>query len=182
MRPGRGASGYTRRMRFVESETIETARLRLRAYGPGDEPASVALMTDAEVMRHVGDGAMTPERAARVFRKIFELYETGAWGIWAIEERASGRFAGGAEIKPRTSGDWEIVYVLARDSWGKGYATEVASALVAFGLGRMKLPRVVATVAYDNAPSIRVLEKVGMRRVGEESDEIGPYAVYATGE
>lgn len=166
-------------MRQVRSEAIATERLLLRPCRHEDEPDVVALVTDADVMRFVGDGVMTEERGRQVFNKVFELYDTGAWGIWTIEERETGGFLGTAEIKPRKTGDWEIVYVFRKEAWGRGYATEVGRALVAFGFENLGLARVAATVDYENAISIRVLEKLGMRQVDEESDEIGPYAVYA---
>ena len=161
----------------VPPETLTTERLVLRPYRHGDEDAVVAIVTDAEVMRFVGDGVMTEERGRNVFGKVFDLYERGAWGIWAVEE--AGRIVGLAEIKPRATGDWEIVYLFGREAWGKGYATEVGRALVRFGFERLGLARVAATVDYGNAVSIRVLEKLGMRQIGEETDEFGPYAVYA---
>jgi RimJ/RimL family protein N-acetyltransferase len=166
-------------MRFVAPETLTTERLVLRPYRRDDEPAFVALVVDPEVMRFVGDGVMTDERARRVFARVFELYERGAWGVWAVEETASGGVVGSAEIKPRPTGDWEIVYLLAPPAWGKGYATELGRALVRFGLERLGLPRVAATVDEANEASVRVLGKLRMRRIGEESDEDGPYAVYA---
>lgn len=166
-------------MRRVEPETLRTERLVLRPYRRDDEADIVALVTDPDVMRFVGDGVMTAERGRQVFGKVFDLYERGGWGVWAVEEAATGRLVGSAEIKPRENGDWEIVYLLARAAWGRGYATEVAGELVRFGFDRLGLPRVVATVDYDNAVSIRLLGKVGMRQVAEEADEVGPYAVYA---
>ena len=165
---------------FVQPETLSTERLILRPYRREDEAAMIALVTDAEVMRFIGDGVMSEERGRRVFEKVFELYERGAWGIWAVEEAATGRLVGSAEIKPRgETGDWEIVYLLGTGAWGRGYATELGRAIVRYGFERLGLPRVTATVDYDNAVSRRVLEKLGMRQIGEESDELGPYAVYA---
>jgi RimJ/RimL family protein N-acetyltransferase len=149
----------------VRPETLTTDRLVLRPYRREDEADVVALVTDPEVMRFVGDGPVTDERARAIFAKVFE-------------EGGTGRFVGVAEIKPRPSGDWEIVYILGRPTWGRGFATEVARALVRYGFDRLALPRVVATVDYENAASIRVLEKCGMRWIAEETDERGGYAVY----
>ena len=157
---------------------MTTERLVLRPYGRGDEAAIVALLTDPDVMRFVGDGVFAPDRAHHVFEKVFALYEHGAWGIWAVAERESGRLVGSAEIKPRPNDEWEIVYVLARSAWGRGYATELGRELVRFGFERLALDRVTATVDYANAVSIRVLEKLGMRQIGEEADELGAYAVF----
>jgi RimJ/RimL family protein N-acetyltransferase len=162
----------------VEAETLTTERLVLRPDDRGDETEIVALLTDPEVMRFVGDGPFEPDRARRVFDKVFALYDRGAWGIWAVAERETGRLVGSAEIKPRPNDEWEIVYVLARSVWGRGYATELGRELVRFGFERLALDRVTATVDYANAVSIRVLEKLGMRQIGEEADEIGAYAVF----
>jgi RimJ/RimL family protein N-acetyltransferase len=172
-------------MRRVDPESLRTERLLLRPYGPEDEADMLALVTDPEVMRFVGDGPATPERALAVFQKIFQLYEQGAWGIWAVEELASGRYSGSAEIKPcREEGwkdDWEVVYILAQRAWKQGYATEIGRELLRYGFERLELPRVIATVDYDNAVSIRVLEKIGMRFLAEAHDEIGAYAIYGVG-
>jgi RimJ/RimL family protein N-acetyltransferase len=176
---GPGAShGTLLRVRRVEPETLTTERLVLRPYDRGDEDGIVALLTDPDVMQFVGDGVFAPDRAHRVFAKVFDLYRRGAWGIWAVAERDTGRLVGSAEIKPRPNDDWEIVYILGRDAWGRGYATELGRELVRFGFERLALDRVTATVDYANAVSIRVLEKLGMRQIGEESDDIGAYAVF----
>ena len=165
---------------FVPPERLETERLVLRPYRREDEAAMIALVTDPEVMRFVGDGVMTEEQGRTVFNKIFTLYDEGAWGIWAVEERSSARLIGSAEIKPRNiNADWEIVYVLHREAWGKGYATELARELVRFGFERLGLARVTATVDYENKVSLRIMEKLCMRRIAEERDEQGPYGVFA---
>lgn len=163
----------------VESTELRTARLLLRPYGPSDESDFVALATDAKVMEHVGDGPLTDERARQMFANVFTLYEQSAWGIWAVVDVTTDELVGSAELKPRPNADdWEIVYLFAERAWGRGYATEVGRALVAFGFESIGLPRVTATVDFENRTSIRVLEKLGMRFLGEERDEVGPYAVY----
>lgn len=57
-----------------------------------------------------------------------------------------------------------IGYILRRDQWGRGLMTEAASALVEVGFPRLRAHRIWATCAVDNIGSMRVLEKVGMRR------------------
>jgi RimJ/RimL family protein N-acetyltransferase len=162
---------------YVESIPLETENLRLRPYRADDEEAWVALVTDPDVMRFVGDGPATETRAREVFARVFGIYERGGWAIWAVETR-DGRYVGSAEIKPRENCGWEIVYILAKEAWGRGYASEIARELVRFGFDALALPRVLATVDLENAVSIRVLEKAGMRKIAEETDEEGPYGVY----
>jgi RimJ/RimL family protein N-acetyltransferase len=160
--------------------TITTERLVLRPYEAGDLDDSIALTTDPDVMRFVGDGVMTRDRAAELFGKIFGIYERNEWEIWAAVSREDGLFVGHVEIKPRHgAGDHEIVYVLAPRAWGRGYATEIAAAVVRYGFDVLGYDRVSATVDPGNAPSIRILEKVGMRKIDEISDELGITLVYA---
>jgi RimJ/RimL family protein N-acetyltransferase len=167
------------------TQTIATERLTLRPYEPGDRAAFVALFTDAEVMRHVDRGVLEPAAAGALFGRVFtHVYAPRAFDVWAVFEKAGGAYAGHAELKPRSDelarpGELEVVYVLGRAHWGRGLATELASALVTHGLRALRAPRVCATVAPENGPSIRVLEKVGMSYVEEFEDEGGRTLVYA---
>lgn len=165
--------------------TLETERLILRPYGPDDRAAFVALFTDAEVMRHVDRGVLTVEEAVALFGRVFtHVYPALSFDVWGVFVEEGGAYAGHAELKPRRDssareGDLEVVYLLGRDFWGRGLATELASAVVAHALRAHALARVCATVAPENAASIRVLEKVGMNYSGEFEDEGGRTLVYA---
>ena len=59
-----------------------------------------------------------------------------------------------------------IGYAYRRDVWGRGYATEAARALVAFGFEQLGMHRIFSYVDVDNVASARVLEKAGMQREG----------------
>ena len=58
----------------------------------------------------------------------------------------------------------EIAYLLSRAAWGRGYATEAAGAALRFGFESARLEELIGLVHPDNAGSIRVLEKIGMRQ------------------
>jgi RimJ/RimL family protein N-acetyltransferase len=162
------------------SETLRTARLVLRRYDEGDREACIELFTDPDVMTYVGNGVITPEAAAKLFGSCSAIYDEGRFDLWAVVESESGAYVGHAELKRRKGSDEvEIIYILRKERWGCGYATEIARLLVEHGFHRYDLPRVLATVDYENLPSLRVLEKAGMRFLREETDEVGPYAVYA---
>ncbi|AUX42146.1 acetyltransferase [Sorangium cellulosum] len=157
-----------------------TERLLLRPYERGDRERCVQLFTDPEVMRFVGDGVMSPARAAELFEKVFRVYAQNEFDVWAVCAQDDGGYLGTAELKPRQgTGDLEIVYVLGKAHWGRGYATEVARALVGYGFEALGARRIVATVDPGNAPSMRLLEKIGFRRAGEEVDDAGIVFVYA---
>jgi RimJ/RimL family protein N-acetyltransferase len=101
--------------------------------------------------------------------------------LWAVEERASGEVAGVCGLIPvqGTGPDIEVAYHLARRWWGQGIATEAASACVAAGLAD-GLPRVVAYAFAENAASIRVLEKAGLRRAGTRQAYGAELAFFST--
>jgi [ribosomal protein S5]-alanine N-acetyltransferase len=160
---------------------METERLFFRRYEEKDKPALIELFTDAEVMKHVGDGVMTLEQAERWWTKLFEKFYPQNIEIRAVFAKADSSYIGHAGIYPRPSKneDWELVYFLKRENWGKGYATEIARRIVRFGFEELNLPEIFATVDDDHAASIRVLEKAGLKFKGFEYDEKGRFSVYS---
>lgn len=63
-------------------------------------------------------------------------------------------------------GKGELGYVVAAECWGRGYATEASQAMLVFGVKDLGLPEVTATCRPENVASARVLEKIGMSRIG----------------
>jgi len=88
---------------------------------------------------------------------------------WVIVERSSDKFVGvvGLNLSADKFRLGEIYYKLMPISWGKGYATEAAKAVVRFGFEELELHRIEAGVATENKASIRVLEKLGMTQEGK---------------
>jgi RimJ/RimL family protein N-acetyltransferase len=140
---------------------LETGRLRLRRLRPSDEPALVALDSDAEVMRYIGSRGGTPEQiVARAREKIGS--DHGAVGWWMVETKDDGAFRGIAGLLPMSEGrDIELAYRFTRATWGRGIATEAAVALTDYAFMGAGLARLVAVTFPENTPSQRVLEKVG---------------------
>ena len=139
----------------------ETARLRLRRLRPADEPALVALDSDVEVMRYIGSRGGTREQIVERVRHRINA-DHGSLGWWLIENLADGAFQGVAALLPMPEGeDVELAYRLARTSWGRGIATEAASALVERAFTRGGLLRLVAVTFPENVASQHVLEKLG---------------------
>ena len=153
----------------------------LRRYAEKDKKHFIALFTDAVVMKYVGDGVMTGEQAEAFWRKLFETLYPQNFNIWAVFTRADSRYVGHAGIYPRPTKkeDWEFVYFLNRESWRKGYATEIARRIVEYGFEELNLPEVFATVDDEHSDSIRVLEKAGMNFERFEFDEDGRFSVYS---
>jgi RimJ/RimL family protein N-acetyltransferase len=146
---------------------LETQRLRLRQWRPEDRAPFAALNADAEVMEHF-PAPLTRAESDALADRIAQLIERQGWGLWALEERDGGRFLGftglahpgfDAPFGPAV----EIGWRLARDAWGRGYATEAARAAAAFAFEALELEEIVAFTAVPNERSRAVMRRLGMR-------------------
>lgn len=160
---------------------LETERLVLKLYTEKEKAGLIGLFTDPEAMKHVGDGVMTEEQAEEWWAKLFNKFYPLGLNIWAVFTKENSEYVGHAGIYPRPEKkeDWEFVYFLCREAWGKGYATEIARRIIEYGFDDLNLPEVFATVDDDHAASIRVLEKAGMLFLRYEYDEDGSFSVYS---
>jgi RimJ/RimL family protein N-acetyltransferase len=163
----------------IEAEYwLETDRLALRRFTLNDYEWLVALYTDPEVMRY-GGGVKSPEQVKAVMReRILDYYESHpGFGVWQTVERHNGMPVGfhvlnniqGASII-------QIGYFLLRPAWGRGYATEMATALLRYGFVDLRLPHIAGMAERENVASQRVLTKIGLRRNGERAF---PHPAYA---
>ena len=129
-------------------------------------------------MRHVGHGAhRTAAETDAALRVYGETLERRGFSFLAVVERESGAVIGDGGLHP-LGGDVELGYTLARAAWGRGYATELGRALLAYAFGELGAERVVAQVEPDNAASRRVLEKLGMRAVETRAAYGRPHLLY----
>ncbi|MGZ4276047.1 MAG: GNAT family N-acetyltransferase [Solirubrobacteraceae bacterium] len=151
--------------------TVETERLVLRRFVPADADAFAAVNADPEVMRHIGDGApLSRAQSDELLVRIAGHWRSHRFGLWCVAERDALErclgFAGLAvpaflpEVLPAVEVGWR----LAREAWGRGIATEAARAALAEAFGPLGLASVISIVAEGNDRSVRVAEKLGMRR------------------
>jgi RimJ/RimL family protein N-acetyltransferase len=159
-----------------------TKRLEFRLYSLEERDRFLRLVTDPDVMKFVGDGPLTREGAESLWNKLLgNFYPKGITSIWALFSRDSGSYIGHASLRPRPEfpEEWEIGYILRKEEWGKGYASEIASALISYGFAEMNLCEVFATVDEDHSVSIRVLTKSGMSFKRYDHDQQGRYSVFS---
>lgn len=146
---------------------LETKRLALRRFEPSDDKAIACVFGDPEVMRF-GDGAQSEEWIRAWLRSCIEdYYEQRGYGPWAVIEKPTQILIGycGLFYFPDVNGqpEIEVGYRLARASWGQGYATEAVLAVRDLAFSSLGLTRLIAMVDPNNAASIRVAEKAGMK-------------------
>ena len=153
---------------------LKTERLRLRAFRPEDWPDVHAYASDSEVVRFMHWGPNTVEQSRHHANRASATAAVSPRLTfpYAVERFADGRVIGSVELS-LTSLDHrraEMGYVLARDAWHQGYATEAARAVVDYGFGPLGLHRIAATCDPDNLGSARVLAKIGMTYEGRLRD------------
>lgn len=142
---------------------IETPRLRLREFRASDLDDYAEPLGDPEVMKYVGDGApISREDAWRSMAAMSGHWNLRGFGLWAVEEKATGRLLGRVGYYfPEGWPAEEIGWLLRRDAWGRGYATEAARAALAHGRALLGLDRVIAIIQPENAASVRLALRLG---------------------
>src|SRR5262245_8423073 len=148
--------------------SLETERLRLRMFRESDLTDYAAMCGDAKVMRYLGDGKpLTRSDAWRNMAMMIGHWHLRGFGMWAVEERTSGRMIGriGAWYPEGWPGK-EIGWALCRDCWGRGFATEAARAAICYAFNSLDWPEVISLIRQGNAPSIRVAERIGESLAG----------------
>jgi RimJ/RimL family protein N-acetyltransferase len=142
---------------------IETTRLRLRMFRPEDLDDLAGMFSDPQVMRYVADGKPAGRDVAqKALTSVIDHWRREGFGRWAAEDKDSSQFVGFGGLRS-LFGMPEVVYHFARLHWGKGLATELARASLRYGFEEHRFERIVAVAKPENAASIHVMEKLGMR-------------------
>ncbi|HYD11809.1 MAG TPA: GNAT family N-acetyltransferase [Allosphingosinicella sp.] len=147
---------------------LETARLILRPFEESDLDAQARAMGDPEVMRYLGANPLSREDTWRRMLCAPGLWTLVGFGYWAVVARDDGRYLGQLgfadfkrDMTPSIEGLLEIGWIFAPAAQGQGYATEAAQAALAWADAVLAPDEVVAIIDAENAPSIRVAEKIG---------------------
>lgn len=148
--------------------TLRSDRLLLRPWRDADRGPFAALNADPVVMEHF---PATLDRAASdaLAGRIAEHFDRHGWGLWALEVPGVTPFAGYVGLAvPRFDAPFmpavEIGWRLARDHWGRGYASEGARRVLRFAFVEAGLAEVVSFTVPANRRSWRVMERIGMVR------------------
>lgn len=156
--------------------TLHTPRLLLRRWRDADVEPMAAINGDPDVMRWIGAGTVRNLEQTRAgIAAIEREWEANGYGLFAIEERASGDFVGFSGLTvpyflPELMPAVEIAWRLSRRHWGRGIGTEASAAALRFGLAEIGLPRIVAIVQFGNGASERIMVKLGMHLARQTVD------------
>jgi len=120
-------------------------------------------------MPYLGTGVtLSREDAWRSMASFLGHWALRGYGMWALEEKATGDLVGRAGfLNPEGWPGFELVWTLGRSYWGRGFATEAARRALDFAFTNLEQPRVISLIRPANAPSIRVAERLGEVCAGE---------------
>jgi RimJ/RimL family protein N-acetyltransferase len=157
---------------------ITTERLRLRPLTEADADWWVRLHADNEVNRFVG--SYTREQAAARLRDIQQQWTQRGHGLCAVELRGTGQTIGRCGLNWwEQFGETEIGWTIARTHWRRGYATEAAQAVLAWGFGSLELKQITAMIHHGNTASSAVAQRLGFTPLREDTVLNRPCTVYA---
>ncbi|KAF2338310.1 GNAT family N-acetyltransferase [Flavobacterium tistrianum] len=143
----------------------QSPKIIIREFLPQEKQTFLNLFKDSEVTKYLPD--TSPERYVEMFNELLENYEKKNLSRWAIFNAIDNDFIGMcvARIFAHNTNQVEIGYVLGREYWGKGIATEVCKALTHYSFANTDTKEVVAITDLDNFGSQNVLQKVGFKRL-----------------
>ena len=142
------------------SERLTVTRLRA-----DDFDLLCELHRDPAVMAALG-GVRSDERTRAFLAENLAHWDEHGFGLWIFRERATSAFVGRGGLRHvvlEGESEVEVTYALAREAWGKGFATEIATVALDVAFRQLGLQDLVAFAIPENVASRRVMEKVGLR-------------------
>lgn len=157
---------------FDRNTTISTKRLLMRAFKESDRADIFNIMKDKEMSLYTPDSSWESLDDADEFLKlVFWLYDLNHETFkhfFAIMDNENEDLIGicgigGVEYDRKQN---EVFYHIGKEYWGKGYASEAAEAMLEYGFNQLRLNKIIGVVYKENIASNRVMEKIGMKRIG----------------
>jgi RimJ/RimL family protein N-acetyltransferase len=163
--------------KFSESSTdrFQTARLRAERLSPDHLAELCAMHRDPRVMASIG-GVRSDEATRNYLAANLNHWERHGYGLWVLRDEA-GCFLGRAGIRHliiEGEPEIELAYSFLADYWGRGLATEIASALLAMAWTHLRLSSLVGCTVVANLASRWVLQKVASHSSGRSITKVSP--------
>ncbi len=164
---------------------IHTDRLILRHFNLDDAQEYFPLVSDPRVLKYTGEAPFTSLDQVRqmLLARPINDYSQFGFGRMACIEKMSGRLIGYSGLKFLSDlQEVDIGYRFIKDCWGKGYATESASAIMRQAVPEHQLKKVIGLTFPDNAASIHVLTKLGLQfekkiKIDDLENELNYYSI-----
>jgi len=150
--------------------TIITSRLTLRPFGPIDDISLHRIVNESDIMQYFPrTDPPDMERVQELIERQLAHWETHNLGWWAVVPHGQTELIGwnGLQYLPETD-EVEVGYLLSKQFWGRGFATEGTRASLEFGFEALGLGQIIGLTHPENMASQNVLKKCGMRYVEQK--------------
>lgn len=148
--------------------TIQTERLILRPFTEADVDNMYDILRGKDVLRYFppNPNPLTRERAQTMIARILAHWDENNYGLWAVTLAETGRLLGRCGLQYIAETDEvEVDFILDRDFWGQGFATEAGNASLKYGFENLEVNEIIGLVHPENIASQRALQKIGMQYV-----------------
>ena len=160
-----------------EKMQFKTKRALLRNFIEADLEELALMLSDAELVKHTGfKKPISKEKAKEALDKWIEHSKENSLTRWAALSIETNRLIGWFMLMKTEFDGPELGFMIVKSQWGKGYATEVGLGVLEYARS-LNIEKIYAVVNKDNLASIKVLEKVGMKRVKAHSDRADLYLI-----
>ena len=168
---------------------FESERLGFRRWKEEDKVPFAFMNGSSKVMNYF-PYKLTREQSDAMMVRIEEHFQSHGYGLWAVDIKETGQFIGFIGFShPGFEADFtpciEIGWRLDEKYWKKGYAQEGAKACLKYGNEVLGIHEVYSFTSLWNEPSYKVMERIGMTKVGEfdhpkldEDDPLRPHVLY----
>jgi RimJ/RimL family protein N-acetyltransferase len=153
---------------FYGPPLLETERLRMRMVAEDDFEAYARIHGDDETQRYLTGQGMTRAEAFRHMALLAGHWRLRGYGMWAVVEKETNEFVGRVGFhNPEEWPGFELGWTIARDRWGRGYATEAARRALQYAFEDLGKTHVISLIHPENERSIAVAKKLGETYEGE---------------
>ena len=144
---------------------LRTERLELRELVLEDDEFILRLLNEDGFLRFIGDKGVRTLADAREYlsKGPIDSYRRYGFGLYLTSLRGGAPIGICGLVKRDSLPDVDVGFAFLEQYWSKGYAAESAAAVLAWAREHLRLSRIIAITAPDNAGSIAVLQKIGLR-------------------
>ena len=160
---------------------LETERLTIRTFVPADLKDLQGQLSDTDVMSHY-PAVLSKEECENWLQGILKDYQSSGFGMLAVHLKETGEYVGQTGIMRRLIDECEhhyLSYLMCKEFWGHGYATEATRRILDYGFGTLGIHKVEALIVPDNTRSIRLAERLGMHYNSTIQHQGREHCVYA---
>jgi ribosomal-protein-alanine N-acetyltransferase len=152
---------------------LQSARLYFREFTEDDVQLLYKLNSNPNVIKYVHEPPPTLENVTDILcNSILPQYKLYNHGRWAVHLKSNDEFIGWCGFKYiKEADEIDLGYRFKEECWGKGYGFEAVKATLNYGFNVLKLKRIVATSLPENIASWKIMEKCGMKYIGDITDK-----------